>query len=187
MERNWYVICTLPNRERKVSTLLTKKGIENFCPVTSCEKKLSASKSISTEGPLFKSYIFVNIDATEIQAVKKMPYVVNTLYWQSKPAVINQDEINAVKMMTENYTCIKIERTGVKANERISIVEKNITGYNNKTVTIQHQGVLVKLPTLGCTLSALRSNRTDEVLVKKKKESPGFIPRALNSIFLFNF
>jgi transcription antitermination factor NusG len=168
MERNWYVVCTKQKKERKVAAALNKGGIENFCPFTIIER-MNVSRSSKEYCPLFSSYVFVKMMPSELKKLQHIAFVVNPLYWKSEPAIINADEINAIKMMCENYSAIRLEKTSVKENGKISVVEKNITGYNNHSVTIQHQGISVSLPTLGYSLSAEREKKKEENPVVEKK------------------
>jgi transcription antitermination factor NusG len=174
MESNWYVICTKKKKERKVAAALNKEGIENFCPFTILEIK-NVSRSSKEYGPLFSSYIFVKMQPADLNKIKRMPYVVNPLYWKSEPAIINNDEINAIKMMCENYSTIRLEKITVSTSERVGVVEKNITGYNNHTVLVQHQGISVNLPSLGYTLS---SEREKEKTAAEKVREVEYTARA---------
>lgn len=185
MKRNWHVICTQKKSEKKVSLMLTKKGFENFCPFTIIERK-TASRRSKEYGPLFSSFVFVNVSEKELEQIKKLPNVVNPLYWGSTPAIINQDEINAIKMMTENYSSIMPEKIAVKANENIGIVERKITGYNNNVTTIKHQGITVTLPTLGFSLTSEREKEQTTAPVKKESLSSS-LARRLNPLVLFGF
>ena len=36
---NWYAACTLPGCETKIAEILTRKTIENYCPVVKSVKK----------------------------------------------------------------------------------------------------------------------------------------------------
>lgn len=187
MQRNWYVICTQPNQEKKVASLLTKKGIENFCPFTVTEVK-NASRSTLQYGPLFKSFVFVNAAASDIRNIAKMPYVVTQLYWKSQPAIINPQEIDAIKMMIENYTVVRPEKYAVKAKDMVSMQEKTITGYSNHTTTIRHQGISVTLPTLGYALVSEREKATNTASAVKKKDSfSTSLAKKLNPLALFGF
>lgn len=166
MEQKWFVICTRNRSERKVISALNKKGIENFCPFTIIERK-NVSRSSKEYGPLFSSCIFVKTEADNLQKISRLAFVVNPLYWKTEPAIISNEEINAIKTMCENYSTVRLEKTAVKTNEKISVIEKNITGYNNHTVTVQHQGISVTLPSLGYTLSAEREKNENAVVHKK--------------------
>lgn len=184
MERNWYVICTKNKKERKVIAALSKKGIESFCPFTIKETK-NVSRSSKEYGPLFSTYIFVKMMPSELQKLRHIAFVINPLYWKSEPAIINADEINAIKMMCENYSTIRLEKENVNENEKITVVEKNITGYNNHTVTIQHQGISVSLPSLGYTLSAERKMKKEKAApIEKNTASRSFAQRFNPLLFL---
>ncbi len=182
MNRNWYVICTKKKKEKKVISALNKKGIENFCPFTIREIK-NASRTAREYGPLFTSYVFVNVEAHQLNKLTQIPYVINPLYWKSSPAVISSDEINAIKMMEENYNSIAIENTGVNTIDKVSIVERNITGINNNIVSIKHQGITVKLPTLGYSLSADRIKEKQAPALVKKRTTLQAITQSINAFF----
>ncbi|HPH91675.1 MAG TPA: transcription termination/antitermination NusG family protein [Ferruginibacter sp.] len=182
MERNWYVICTTKKKEKKVVSILNKKGIENYCPFTIREIK-NVSRSMKEYGPMFTSFVFVKVEAVELSKLTRLPYIVNSLYWRSSPAVISADEINAIKMMEENYNCIAIENTGVNTTEKVSIVERNITGYSNNVVSVKHQGITVKLPTLGYSLTADRIKEKQSPVIFKKKTALQAITQSINSFF----
>ena len=78
---------------------LREEGIEAYCPVNKQEKQWSDRRKV-TEEPLFRSYVFVNIDlASQSSAVRRTLGVVNFLYWLNKPAVIQDDEIIAIDWM----------------------------------------------------------------------------------------
>src|SRR5664279_3564395 len=97
MQKNWYVAHTKPHRERKVSHLLTKKGIENFCPFNYQKTRIFLHTKILHE-PLFKSYVFLRTTENKIVDLsKEINDILSFLYWVSKPDTINGDEVNAIK------------------------------------------------------------------------------------------
>ena len=183
MERNWYVICTKQQQEKNAVKLLTKKGIENYCPFTNVEKKKGNRSSLQFQ-PLFNSYVFVFITKTEMETIKKMPYIINMVYWKSEPVTINEEEINAVRLMEENYMNIKLTKTNVSINEKINFVEKNSTGYNQHSISIKHQGLTISLPSLGYTMVAERAKeRSGKNLIERKFTITSFFPKILSLLF----
>jgi len=186
MERNWYLICTKKKQEKKVTGLLTRKGIRNYCPVTTMEKNISASRKITERQPLFSTYIFVHITEEEIAAVKKIPYVVNTVYWKSKPVVIGEEEINSIKMMTDNYVSIKLEKTPVGVTEKVNVMEENTSNHDNSVLTIKHKGLAVTLPALGYRLIGQRENTRNDETKREVASGSSFLSK-LNPLFLFGF
>ena len=71
MEQNWYAVYTRPNKELKISKLLTSKGFEVFCPVNHVNNSNTIQKKYSTE-PLFSTYIFVNTATTQLSFLQKI-------------------------------------------------------------------------------------------------------------------
>lgn len=184
MELNWHVLCTKTNQEKRVLEALAKRGIECYCPFINTERKFG-TRSVKARLPLFSSYVFVKISEMQIQAITKIPYTINLMYWKSKPVIVKKDEINAVKLIADNYLNIKLEKTDVKMDEKISFIEKNSTDYNKNMVSIKHQGLTVTLPSLGYNLVAERQREGTETteLVKKKFAFSNLLPIKLNPLF----
>src|SRR5665647_1358444 len=96
MQKNWYAVYTKPHYEKKVASLFTKRKIENFCPLN-CIKIQSFRRGKTIKEPLFKSYVFVNLTLNEITQIKEIDGVISLLYWVGKPAIIKEDEIEAIR------------------------------------------------------------------------------------------
>jgi transcription antitermination factor NusG len=186
MQRNWYLICTKKQQEKRVTELLAKKGVENYCPFTIMESKISGTKKITVSRPLFNGYVFVHITEDEIQSVKKTPYITNMVYWKSKPVVVSEQEISTVKMMTENYHSIKLEKTAVGTLENFYFSEQNITTQHNNVFSIKHKGHAAVLPSLGYKISAQRE-RTEQKTLPKITAPANTLLKKLNPLFLFGF
>ena len=186
MERNWYLICTKNNQEKRVTELLTKKGIENFCPFTFKENKIGNTKRESIYGPLFNGYVFVQISQEQMPIVKKTPYIINFVYWKSKPAIVSPQEINAIRIMSENFESLKIEKTFVDTLDKFDCVEESVTSLENRVLTVKYKNIAAILPSIGFRISAPR----DSIKPKSPKKEPqtvNLILQKLNPLFLFGF
>jgi len=86
-------------------------------------------------------------------------------------------------MMEENYNSIVLENTGVNMTERVSIIERNITGYSNNIVSVKHQGITIRLPTLGYSLTADRVKEKQSPAMVKKRTAIQAITQSINSFF----
>ena len=186
MQRNWYLICTKKQKEKRVTELLTRKGIENYCPFTISENKISGTKEIKVHQALFKSYVFVNITEEQIHFIKQTPYIINMVYWKSKPAVISKEEIGALKIMTETYQRIKVEKTAVSTFDKFHFAEQNITTQHNNVFSIKHRGHIAILPSLGYKLTAQRERSPQKVAQQEVVPSNSLFKK-LNPLFLFGF
>ncbi|MEO8822361.1 MAG: UpxY family transcription antiterminator [Ginsengibacter sp.] len=153
MQKNWYVIYTKPKQEKKVASTLAKRRIEIFLPLNSM-KIISSKKIKMRKEPLFKSYIFANIDKSEIDKVRKMKGIINFLYWKGDPAIIQEDEIQLIKKFLINHNDIKVEKALVKVNEVASYIgQPNYVLFGN-LLSVKNRIAKVNLPSIGFSLIA---------------------------------
>jgi transcription antitermination factor NusG len=96
LSRKWLAVYSRPRWEKKVNQLLTEKGFESYCPLNKVRRKWSDRVKV-VEEPLFKSYVFVKVKEEDRTAVRMTSGVINFVYWDGKPAVIKEREINAIK------------------------------------------------------------------------------------------
>jgi transcription antitermination factor NusG len=187
MERNWYIACTKQQQEQNVMALLTIKGIENFCPYTSTERVMGASK-IAVKKPIFNSLVFVYITEDEIVMLKKIKNITSTVYWKSKPAIIKPAEINAIKMLADSYVNITLEKSSIGNHETVSVVEDRISHTGDNFTTIKPIGLSVTLSSLGYTLIAKRAKEPEakSVSISQKQYSlTTILARRLYPLLMF--
>ncbi|MFT3679314.1 MAG: transcription termination/antitermination NusG family protein [Ferruginibacter sp.] len=185
MERHWYVLCTKNKQEKKVAAALTKKGIESYCAFTGTEVKNGSQKTRQLV-PLFKSFVFVHISKTTIPALLKTAGVVNLAYWKSKPVVVSAEEIDAIKLMEENYQHIQLNKVPVSLDKKMYVQKESITDFGGTVVSIKHKGLIITLPTLGYQMVA-RVQREQLNEKVKKGVTAGLLPKILNPLSLFGF
>lgn len=181
MTRNWYAVYTRPHKEKKVASILSRKGIENYCPVIFSEHNGSPQKKQSLR-PLFSSFVFVQITESEIGALISLPWVINVLFWRSKPAVINNREIDIVKKLTNSYSNIRLEKTTVDINASVTILDEPIIAYNENTVSVKYKSVKVNLPSLGFTMIAERMKQEEKNDYQQTGIFSSF-PKRINAFF----
>src|SRR5450755_3783860 len=114
-EKKWFVVYTKSRCEKKVADLLTRKGIEHYCPLNRVQKQWSDRKKIVIE-PLFSSYVFVHIDETEQTLMRTTDGVINFVYWLGKPAIVRSEEIVAIREFLNDYKNVRLEKTTVNLN-----------------------------------------------------------------------
>ena len=154
MQKNWYAVYTKPHCERKVSLLLTKKKIENFCPLN-YKKSQSLLRGKILHEPLFKSYVFVKTtDSDIVMLSKQINGILSLLYWIGKPATINEDEINAIKEFTNNHHEIRLEKQHANLKSYENIIDDISYLMDGKILMIKNRVIKVNLPSLGFTMVA---------------------------------
>lgn len=153
MQKNWYILYTRPQHEKKVATLLTKKRIENFIPLVSTDAQSSRRNKV-VQKPLFKSYVFVYITEQETALLRQMDGVINLLHWLGRPAVISDAEVGSIKEFTVDYQNIGLEKLEINSN----VIERNVykSSYEieGNLITIKNKTIKINLPSLGYAMIA---------------------------------
>ncbi len=153
MQKNWYILYTRPQYEKKVATLLTKKRVENFIPLVCADAQNSRRNKI-VQKPLFRSYVFVYVTEQETVMLKQIDGVINLLHWLGRPAVISDAEINSIKEFTGDYQNIELEKLEINSN----IIERNIykSSYEieGNLIAIKNKTIKINLPSLGYAMIA---------------------------------
>ncbi len=150
---NWYALYTKSRCEKKVNEALQQQGIECYCPTTIVKKKWS-DRIKKVEQPLFTSYVFVKIIAEQHIQVKQTNNVVNFVYWLSKPAIIKEQEIEAIKNFITKHQTVSLEKVLPKVGEKIEIATGLFKGQKAIINKIFKNKLELILPTLGLKLVA---------------------------------
>jgi len=153
MQKNWYAVYTRPHCEKRVASFLTKRKIENFCPLN-YRKIKSFRRSKILQEPLFRSYVFVYITFAEVALLKQIDGVINILYWRSEPAVIKQDEIDAIKEFTNDHRYIELSREQVSIHDVARVVDNASYSREGDVFIVKNKMVKISLPSLGYTMMA---------------------------------
>lgn len=163
----WYAVYTKPKWEKKVAALLSQKGIENYCPLNKVIKQWHDRKKW-VEEPLFTSYVFARLTATEIAEVKKTSGVLNFVYWLGKPAVIREEEIQIIKDFLSRHKGVRLEKSRIQMEDKVQIVEGALRHQEGIVVAVQHKTVKVLLPSLGHALIAQVEKNSVEVMPSQR-------------------
>ena len=184
MEKKWYTLYTKPRAEKKVCENLTRKKIENYLPLNRIVGDWSTKKII--DEPLFASYIFVRATKPDILELKKIPGVVNLVYWLGKPVIIDDLEINTIKNFLNTHINVTSEkiiigRTSVQKKTDISSTDTgSLTAVKNKQVN-------VVLPSLGYIISAEVEISNVRIISSNNLIRPKITPpRLFNPVHSFN-
>ena len=151
--KKWFAVYTKPRWEKKVFTLLQEKKITAYCPLNKVRKKWSDRYKIVHE-PLFKSYVFVQVEENETANVRTVSGVVNFVYWNGKPAVIKEEEINTIRRFLNEYGHVEVEHIQFKPNQRVKIMSGVLMDEEAIVVRSNKNKVQVILQNLGFKLTA---------------------------------
>lgn len=149
-EKKWYALYTKPRWEKKIDSVLIRKGIESWCPLQKVERQWSDRKKI-IEDPLFKSYVFVRIAPDERTKVLMTDGVLNFVHYLGKPAVIKDDEVDTIKKyLAEKEASISIlSEEGFQNEMKIKVNHGVFMGNEGTVIRGGKKKVYVKLESLG--------------------------------------
>ncbi|MFN5423163.1 MAG: UpxY family transcription antiterminator [bacterium] len=145
----WYVLYTKSRCEKKVSSLLSKRDIENYCPLNRVIRQWSDRKKVVHE-PLFSSYVFVRSMVADLSKIKQTTNdIVNFVYWLGNPAVVRDEEIELIRQFMGEYSNVKLEKITVNVNDHVRITNGPLVNNFGQITEIQNNKVRLHLPTLG--------------------------------------
>ena len=149
----WYVVYTKPRWEKKVASLLTEKGYENYCPLNRVTKNWSDRIKIVLE-PLFKGYVFVFTEENNFLEVTKTDGILNFVHWLRKPAVVKEKEIITIKKFLMEFEDVKISDNILLPQDRVEIQQGILMNYKGIVLEVNGNIAKVKIDGMGLELTA---------------------------------
>jgi len=152
LEKNWLVIYTRPNWEKKVHQLLLTIGIESYCPIR-LEEHTWADRKKMVSVPVFNSYVFVKINRHEESIVRQTLGVINFVYYLGRPAVVRDSEIEDIQRFLNDYPDLEIiSIKELSLGERVKIRNGPFMNQEGDVIQIRGKNVLLKLENLESVL-----------------------------------
>lgn len=96
----WYVLYTAPRAEKQVKERLEKINIECWLPLHRSPRVWS-DRIKMIDVPLFMSYVFVKCKEYELRPLLTVYGVSRIVYYNGKPAVVREKEIEAIRNFLE--------------------------------------------------------------------------------------
>lgn len=128
-------------------------GIENYCPINKVTRQWSDRKKVVLE-PVFKGYVFVRVEGEKKWEVKKVPGILNFVYWLGKPAQIRDEEIDVIRKFLNEFTDVAVEAKGFVVNSKVRVKQGVLMNYNGIVIEVIGNHAVVKIDTLDLQLSA---------------------------------
>ncbi|MDH6305854.1 transcription antitermination factor NusG [Parabacteroides sp. PF5-5] len=144
---NWYVLYTSARAEKQVKERIMAKGYECWLPLHQARRVWSDRVKV-VEVPLFNSYIFVKCQEHEIRDMIKIYGVSRIVFYNGKPAVIRQKEIDAIKEFLEQAA----NRT-LMVGEEVEILTGAMKHVSGKVKKIKKKYLLLYLEQMGVSVS----------------------------------
>ena len=130
-----------------------EKGIESYCPLNKVRRKWS-DRIKTIEEPLFKSYVFVKISEDQRTNVRMTNGVVNFVYWNGKPALIKEKEIQTIKRFLDEYENVEAVKMNIGPDDRVRVVSGPMMDQEGKVLELKNKTAKVCIDSLGYMLIA---------------------------------
>ena len=152
----WFVAYTKPNSEKKIAEALANRGVNIYCP-TYVEMRQWSDRKKKVTIPLFRSYLFVNLAdyQSESSQILALPGVIKFVWWQGKPGIVKENEINEIKAFLNDNKNNKISiEYQFNAGDKVNIVTGPLSGQTGTFVEQRGKKAVLELSSLNCRLVA---------------------------------
>ena len=167
MNKNWYVIQTKPRYEKKVLEHINYKGIEAYLPLIENIRYWSDRKK-RVKVPLFSGYVFINgTDNDRFNAITNNAGAIRYLMFEKRPAIINQDEINNIKISLNAPDKISIEELKISKGDIVEVTYGIFKGLKGEIVQLRGSyKLIVNIVELNTAIS-VQLNNSEVKLIEK--------------------
>ena len=159
----WYVLYTKPKNEKKVAERLTAAGYNVYCPLHKVKRQWSDRVKIIEE-PLFKGYLFIQVEDHKRDQVFSFPGTVRYLFWLRRPALVRDAEIKTIQKWLGEYAHEDIDISDILPGDYVRITSGPFTGEQAVLLDKTNKKAVVQLKELGIQLSLSLTNSSLSVL-----------------------
>jgi transcription antitermination factor NusG len=163
--KNWLVFYTKSRQEKKVSELLSRRGIEVFLPLQKVMRQWSDRKK-KVEVPLFNSYIFVQESLDKIPSILQTPGVAWNIRHNDKPAILHQKEMEVIKRFISSGLLLESQAVGnLVEGDPVEVIDGSLKGMLGLLVkTNDGEKFTIAIESIGQSMLV----RIDPSLLKKR-------------------
>jgi transcription antitermination factor NusG len=152
--KRWFAFYVRSRHEKKVAERLCESGIEVFCPLVSIKVRWS-DRWKTVQKPLINGYVFARLTEQGRREVLEDPGILNTVFWNGRPARIRNEEMQAMQLLIREGSNIKMEP--LHPGNRVKITEGGqllgIAGMEGVVLKIKGNQVSLRIESLQAQLS----------------------------------
>ena len=154
---SWYVLYTKPRNEKKVAERLSAAGYNVYCPLHKVKRQWSDRMKV-VEEPLFKGYLFIQVEDKRRDEVFNYPGAVRYLFWLRRPAIVRESEIQTIQKWLGQYNHSDIDIYDILPGDYVRITSGPFSGQQATLLDKTNKKAVVQLKELGLQLSLSLSN-----------------------------
>ncbi len=106
------------------------------------------------EEPLFKGYVFVQVDEDKKWALREINGIINFVHWLGKPAVVRQEEINTIRKFLQEFEEVLVNGTSIQPNDTVMVKQGIFMDFSGLVVEVVGSKAKVLIQSLGIQLEA---------------------------------
>lgn len=127
MAKKWFALYTKSRTEKKVNQELIDKGIECYLPLEK-RLKLWSDRKKWVEEPFIRSYIFVNIEESNLQKALNTPGVVTVIRFSGKPAPVREEQIKIIQSILSSSEKFELSTEKFEPKEKVEVTQGSLKG-----------------------------------------------------------
>jgi len=149
----WLAVYTRSRAEKRLQELLTAKGIEAYVPLRRTIRQWSDRRKTVDE-PIIRSYCFVRVTGPEYFEVLNTPGAVRYIWFEGKPAVIPDRQIDLMKVITGSDIEVECLPDTFRPGLRVRVNAGPLAGLTGELAEISNKKkVLVRIDQLNQVLT----------------------------------
>jgi transcription antitermination factor NusG len=169
--KHWLAFYVRPRHEKTVAERLRGNGTEVFCPLV-CMKVRWSDRWKKVHKPLINGYVFVRLTDAERRHVVKDPGILSTVFWNGRPALIRDEEIEIMRLLLRDGENVKLEP--IHPGDRVKVTEGGnslgIEGLEGLVVQVKGNQISLRIESLQAQLTM---TVTRQILTRYKNKMVG--------------
>jgi transcription antitermination factor NusG len=146
-----------------VAATLAERGITHYCPLNKVQKQWSDRKKVVME-PLFKGYVFVQLEEQKKWDARLIDGVLNYVYWLGKPAIVRPEEIDTIRKFLQEFEGVEVVNASPDTADKVVVKQGVLMNYKGIVVEVMGNKAKVNIESMGLALSAVFDVKNLEVL-----------------------
>jgi len=144
---SWFVLYTSARAEKRVAERLKDMGVEAYLPLHKSKRKWS-DRVKEMEMPLFNSYIFVKLPEHKLRELLLVYGVSRILFYLGRPAVVRDEEIDAIK----EFLTIAENKEIISTGDIVQILGGAMENKKGEVLKVEDKLVTLYLEELGAKI-----------------------------------
>jgi transcriptional antiterminator RfaH len=145
--KKWFVLCTKPRNELKVTERLSNLGVKVYTP-TKIEIRQWSDRKKKITVPLLPSMVLVQVLEKEVDRVFEVPGVLRFLFEQGKRASVSNEEVLAMRSYVEATAAEDEKGLAIGDVVKVPLLEQQAT-----VLSVKGKKCLAQLQKLGAIVS----------------------------------